>query len=146
MALAFAAGGLGALASVEASSFYAQLNRPAWAPPAWAFGPVWSALYALMGAAAWLVWREAAGFPGALVLFLLQLATNALWSWLFFAWRQGAWASIEVLVLLGLIAATMIAFWRFSRLAAALLLPYFLWVGFASVLTWVVWRGNPGLL
>ena len=143
---AFAAGGVGAIASVNAASFYAQLSTPSWAPPAWVFGPVWSTLYALMGVSAWLVWRSPGPKGLALSLFGAQLAANALWSWLFFAWHLGALATIDVLVLLALIAATVAAFWRSSRLAALLLAPYLLWVSFASVLTWAVWKSNPGLL
>ena len=142
----FAAGAVGAVASVDAASFYAQLSKPSWAPPAAVFGPVWSALYALMGVAAWLVWRSPGSKGAALGLFGAQLAANALWSWLFFAWHRGALAAVEVLVLLALIVATIGVFWRTSRLAALLLAPYLLWVSFASVLTWAVWRSNPGLL
>jgi len=144
--VAFAAGGVGAVASVDAPSFYALLIKPSWAPPASVFGPVWSALYALMGVAAWLVWRSPGPKRVALALFGAQLVANALWSWLFFAWHRGALAAIEVLVLLALIVATVAAFWRRSRPAAVLLVPYLLWVSFASVLTWAVWRSNPGLL
>jgi translocator protein len=143
---AFAAAALGAVASVDAASFYAQLSKPTWAPPARVFGPVWSTLYALMGVAAWLVWRSPGSNRVALGLFGAQLAANALWSWLFFAWHRGALAALEVLVLLALIVATIVAFSRTSRLAALLLVPYLLWVSFASVLTWTVWRSNPGLL
>jgi tryptophan-rich sensory protein len=143
---AFAAGAVGAVASVDAASFYAQLSKPSWAPPARVFGPVWSALYALMGVAAWLVWRSPGANGRALALFAAQLAANALWSWLFFAWHRGALAAVEVLVLLALIVATALAFRRISRLAALLLVPYLAWVGFASLLTWAVWRSNPGLL
>ena len=143
---AFAAGAVGAVASVDAASFYAQLSKPSWAPPAWVFGPVWSTLYALMGVAAWLVWRSPGSHAMALGLFVAQLAANALWSWLFFAWHRGALASVEVVVLLGLIVATIAAFRHASRAAALLLVPYLLWVSFASVLTWTVWRSNPGLL
>lgn len=143
---AFAAGAVGAVASIDAASFYAQLIKPSWAPPAGVFGPVWSTLYALMGVAAWLVWRSRGAKKTALILFGVQLVANALWSWLFFAWHLGALAAVEVLVLLALIVATTVSFWRSSRLAAALLVPYLLWVGFASVLTWAVWRSNPGLL
>lgn len=147
LALAFAAAAVGAIASVDAAAFYAQLARPAWAPPGAAFAPVWTTLYALMGVAAWLVWREARGpRAAALALFALQLAVNALWSWLFFAWRQGAAAFAGALLLAGLIAATLVLFRRVRPLAAALLLPYFLWVAFACALTWAVWRANPGLL
>ena len=142
----FVAAALGAIASVHAAEFYAQLNKPAWSPPAGVFGPVWSALYLLMGISAWLVWRLPAPNRTALGLFVVQLAANALWSWLFFAWHLGALAAIEVVILLVLIACTVAAFWRRSRLAAWLLVPYLLWVSFASLLTWSVWQRNPGVL
>lgn len=144
--VAFAAAAVGALASVHAASFYAQLTRPSWAPPASVFGPVWSVLYTLMGVAAWLVWRSPGRHTRALALFGVQLVANALWSWLFFAWHCGAWAAGEVLLLLALIVLTVGAFWRCSRLAAGLMLPYLLWVGFASALTWSIWLANPHLL
>jgi len=143
---AYAAGAVGAVASVDAASFYAQLNKPSWAPPAGVFGPVWSVLYALMGISAWLVGREPGPKRTAFALFAAQLAANSLWSWLFFAWHRGALAAAEVLILLALIVATVIAFSRRSRAAALLLVPYLAWVGFASALTWAVWLRNPGLL
>jgi tryptophan-rich sensory protein len=148
LAATLAAGGVGGIASARAPEFYAQLARPSWAPPSWVFGPVWTTLFILMGIAAWLVWRERgwSGARGALTLFIVQLAFNALWSWLFFAWRRGALAFAEVVLLAVLIAATMIAFARVRRLAAALLAPYLLWVLFASALTFSIWRRNPQLL
>jgi benzodiazapine receptor len=148
LALVFVAAGAGAIASVDAASFYAQLAKPSWAPPAAVFGPVWSALYLLMGIAAWLVWREqgAKGSAAALALFLVQLLANALWSWFFFAWRNGAAAFADVVLLLVLIGATIAAFWPIRRLASLLLIPYLAWVCFASALTWAVWQANPGLL
>lgn len=148
LALVLLAGGLGAMASVEAASFYAQLNRPGWAPPAGVFGPVWSLLYVLMAVAAWLVWREPSrpSRTPALGVFVLQLAVNALWSWLFFAWHRGAWAFADVLLLVALIAVAIVLFRRVRPLAAWLLLPYLAWVAFASALTWAVWRANPGVL
>lgn len=148
LTLAFATAAIGAAASVGAKTFYAELVRPAWAPPGWLFGPVWTALYALMGVSAWLVWR-ARGFAGAraaLALFIVQLVVNALWSWLFFAWRLGGAAFAEVLLLWCLILATAIAFRRTSTLAVVLLLPYLAWVTFAAALTLAVWRLNPALL
>ena len=141
----FAAAALGAVATRQAPEFYAQLARPDWAPPGWLFGPVWTLLYAMMAVAAWRVWRKA-GFGTALYLFLAQLALNALWSWLFFAWRLGAAAFGEILLLWLLIAATVAAFFRIERLAAALLVPYLLWASFACALTYAVWRANPQLL
>ena len=142
--LVFAAAAVGGFASAGASEFYSDLARPSWAPPGWLFGPVWSVLYALMGIAAWLVWR-ARGFGGArsaLLIFIVQLAANALWTWLFFGWRQGGLAFAEILVLLALILATIVLFWRVNRLAAVLLFPYLLWVSFASALTHSIWRLN----
>ena len=146
--LTFTAAGLGAIASADASVFYSELARPSWAPPAWLFGPVWSALYALMAVSVWLVWRHR-GFADvrpALVLFIVQLAANALWSWLFFAWHQGDLAFAEVLVLWCLIVATIVSFQRISILAAVLLYPYLAWCTFASALTFTIWRLNPGVL
>lgn len=144
----FAAAALGGLASADAGDFYRDLVRPSWAPPGWLFGPVWSVLYALMAVAAWLVWRLRgfAGARGALLVFLAQLAANALWTWLFFAWRLGGFAFAEILLLWALIVVNIGLFWRISRVAAALLLPYLAWVSFAAVLTLSAWRLNPGLL
>jgi translocator protein len=143
---AFVTAAVGAVASVDAPSFYAQLSKPSWAPPAWVFGPVWTVLYGLMGIAAWLVWRSPGPKRAALTLFGAQLVANALWSWLFFAWHRGALAAVEILLLLALIVAMIMAFWHVSRAAALLMVPYLLWVGFASLLTWAVWRSNPTVL
>ena len=148
LVLSFAAAGIGAVASSEAGAFYGQLARPNWAPPGWLFAPVWTVLYALMGIAAWLVWRLH-GFKEsrtALALFIIQLAANALWTWVFFVWHQGALAFAEIVLLWCLIAVTIASFWRFSRVAAALLLPYLAWVTFASALTFATWRLNSHLL
>lgn len=144
----FAAAAVGAVASASAGTFYQSLTRPAWAPPGWLFGPVWSVLYLLMGIAAWLVWRSHGWRRArvALSLFLVQLGVNALWSWLFFAWRLGAASFAEVIVLWVLVAWTLVAFWRVRRAAGALLIPYLLWVGFATALTYAIWRLNPHVL
>jgi len=144
----FAAGGVGAVASARAASFYEQLSQPEWAPPPWLFGPVWSALYFFMAVAAWLVWRRH-GFGGARValwLFITQLFANALWTWLFFVLHSGALALAEIVVLWLLIAATIAAFWPLQRLAALVLMPYLAWVTFASALTLSLWRLNPAVL
>lgn len=142
------AGGIGGLASINAAGFYGQLVQPSWAPPAWLFGPVWSVLFVLMAVSAWLVWRRH-GFQGAgaaLGLYMAQLVANALWTWLFFAWHQGAWALAEIAVLWLLIAGTIFAFWRLHRLAACLLLPYLAWVSFAAALNLALWRLNSTVL
>lgn len=101
-----------------------------------------------MGVSAWLVWRAQglAGARGALGLFVIQLAVNALWTWLFFVWRLGAVAFGEILLLWLLIGANIALFARFSRFAALLLAPYLAWVSFACALTFATWRLNPGLL
>lgn len=142
--LCFAAAGLGAIASVQAAMFYQQLAQPSWAPPSSIFGPVWSVLYALMGIAAWLVWRQGGWRRqrGVLVLFVIQLAVNAAWSWLFFGWHRGALAFADIVLLWLLIVATLFAFWRVRAVAGALLVPYLCWVSFAMALNFAVWRMN----
>ena len=146
--LCFAAAAVGAVASAQAGAFYQQLARPGWAPPGWLFAPVWTVLYVLMSVAAWLVWRVHGFKEGrtALTLFVVQLGANALWTWLFFVWRQGGVAFAEVIVLWCLIAATAASFRRLNAVAAALLLPYLAWVTFACALTFSTWRLNPHLL
>ncbi len=148
LAVSFAAAAAGGLASANAGAFYQELARPGWAPPAWLFGPAWSLLYTLMAVAAWLVWRQH-GFRGAgtaFLLFVAQLVANALWTWLFFVWRTGAFAFGEILVLWVLIVCTIIAFWRLNTVAGMLLLPYLGWVSYAAMLTFSVWQRNPALL
>lgn len=148
LGLTFGMALLAAIASAQADTFYLQLERPPWAPPAWLFSPVWTALYLMMAVAVWLAWREG-GFrlaPVGMGLFIVQLAANALWTWLFFVWQLGAWAFAEILVLWLLIAATVVAFWRVRPLAGALLLPYLAWVTLACALTWSTWQRNPGVL
>ena len=148
LALTSVAALLGGIASSRAGDFYLALDRPAWAPPSWLFGPVWTVLYVVMGVAAWLVWRERDRVPvrGALTLFVVQLAFNALWTWLFFAWRRGGLAFAEIVVLAALVAATAALFARVERVAGLLLLPYLGWVLFATALTWAVWQRNPTVL
>ncbi len=124
--------------------WYEGLQKPSWNPPSWVFGPVWTALYILMGVAAWMVWRER-GFGGsspALYVFLAQLVLNGLWSYLFFGINSPMWAFLEILVLEALIVVTLVLFWRVRTAAGALLLPYVLWVGFASLLNLTLWRLN----
>jgi tryptophan-rich sensory protein len=109
---------------------------------------VWIILYLLMGIDAWLVWRVQ-GFRAArisLILYIIQLAINALWTWLFFVWRLGEIAFIEIIILWILIIFTLIAFWRVKIIYGVLLIPYFAWVSFASVLTYVIWKLNPLIL
>ena len=153
VALAASAGAVGSIASLDAALFYGTLDKPSWAPPGWVFGPVWSALYLLMGIAAWLVWRARPETQAdlttrrrALTLFVAQLALNALWTWLFFAWRQGALAFGEIVLLWLAVAFTARQCGRVRPLAGWCLVPYLGWVSFAAALTWAVWQGNPGQL
>jgi tryptophan-rich sensory protein len=148
LALVAGVGAIGAIASADAAQFYATLDQPPWAPPARAFGPVWTVLYLAMGISAWLIWRERswARARHALGLFVLQLAANALWSWLFFAWNLGAWAFADILLLIVLVIATIVSFARIRRAAAWLLAPYLAWIAFAAALNFSVWQRNPALL
>lgn len=129
---------------VGSSEWYNSLQKPSWNPPAWVFGPVWSLLYTMMGIAAWLVWKEA-GFQNAKVamaLFFTQLILNGLWSWIFFGMQETGWAFIEIMVLLVAIIVTTITFYKKRSLAGWLMLPYILWVAFATFLNYAIWTLN----
>ena len=148
LVLCYSASAVGAVASIQAKSFYGQMVQPGWAPPGWLFGPVWTVLYGLMAIAAWMVWRSG-GFSAnriALSLFFVQLLLNGLWSWLFFAWHYGALSFAEIVLLWVAIVATIIYFWRVKPLAGVLLIPYLLWVSFASALNYAMWQLNPEIL
>jgi benzodiazapine receptor len=144
--LPLAVGGLSGYATAQGvRSWYPTLVKPFFNPPAWIFGPVWTALYILMGVAAFLVWRrglEAEGVKAGLTLFLAQLALNGLWSILFFGIHSPGLAFVEILVLWIAIAATIRAFGRVSAAAAWLLAPYLAWVSFATILTGSIWWLN----
>ncbi|MDX1678828.1 TspO/MBR family protein [Arsukibacterium sp.] len=146
LALTYLAAAIGALGSINAPEFYRELQLPEFAPPAWLFGPVWTLLYTLMAVAAWLVWRNGKHYRAALSLYFSQLVVNALWSWLFFGWQQGALAFVNILLLLALVIATALSFWRQQHLAGLLLIPYILWISFAAVLNYRIWQLNPGIL
>lgn len=131
----------------QPGSWYQELTKPAWNPPSWVFGPVWTVLYALMAIAAWRVWRSAAGEVGpsvapALGVFFAQLVANGLWSFLFFGLHRPGLALVDIVVLLILIAGTIGLFRRHDRWAAWLLVPYLLWVAFATFLNFTLWRLN----
>jgi translocator protein len=148
IAVVFAAAALAAVANLQAAPFYEALRRPAWAPPATVFGPVWSVLYLLMAVAMWLVWRlpPSGARRTAARLFALQLGLNVLWSWLFFRIHSGGGAFVDVVLLWCTVAATAFVFWRLRPLASVLLWPYLAWVSFALCLNLSVWRLNPSIL
>ena len=136
-AVSFIVSGLGGLLTASSiQDWYPGLVKPAFNPPNWIFGPVWSLLYLMMAVAAWRVWRTA-GWRGArlaLTLYFIQLALNLGWSALFFGMRQPAWALADCVVLLLLIIATGLRFSRHDRVAGMLFLPYAAWVAFAALL------------
>lgn len=132
------------LTTPSIGGWYATLAKPAWTPPNWVFGPVWSLLYLAMAVAAWLVWRQV-GFPraaSALNLFGVQLVLNVCWSAIFFGAHRPGLAFAEIVVLWLAILATMVAFRSLSRPAAWLLAPYLAWVAFAATLNFSIWRLN----
>ena len=147
--ICFGAAAIGSIGSLASPEFYQQLSRPDCAPPAWLFGPVWTVLYTLQAISAWAVWRRRRSVSAArpaLLIFFMQLAANALWTWLFFAWRRGEISFVEILLLVALIAVAIALFARAQRWAAILLLPYLAWVTFAAALTYSIWQRNPQLL
>ena len=141
-----AAGGIGGLfTATSVGTWYAALRKPPYNPPGWIFGPVWTVLYALMGVAAWLVVRrgwDSVAVKAALAAFVAQLVLNMLWSAVFFGMRSPGIAFIELLGLWVAILVTIRLFWRVSPTAGALLVPYVLWVSFAAVLNYSIWRLN----
>lgn len=142
LALTFGAAYIGSRFPVD--EWYAALSKPAWNPPNWLFGPVWSVLYLLIALSAWLVWKEK-GFQAGILpwgVFLLQLALNAAWSWLFFGLHEMAIAFLEISFLWISILACIILFYSIIPLSGILLVPYFLWVTFAAVLNYTLWQLN----
>ncbi|MCX7825429.1 MAG: tryptophan-rich sensory protein [Verrucomicrobiae bacterium] len=142
LALCFGAAAFGGL--FGPGEWYARLRKPAWNPPNWVFGPVWTTLYIMMAVAAWRVWRLAdnGARRKALGLFLAQLALNAAWTPLFFGLKQPGLAFAEIVLLWIAIGATTAAFFKLDRVAAWLMAPYLAWVSFAAVLNAVLWRLN----
>ena len=142
--LCFLAAGLGSLFTMASlGSWYAGLAKPSWNPPSWLFGPVWTVLYAMMAVAGWLVWRRGgAASQLALRCFAGQLVMNVSWSAVFFGLQLPGLAFIEILALWVAIAATLVTSWKVSRAAGFLLAPYLLWVSFAAVLNFAIWRLN----
>lgn len=142
LVLCFCAAAVGAL--FPTGPWYAGLQKPSWNPPNWLFGPVWTVLYIMMGVSAWLVWKRG-GFSlhaRALGLFLVQLAINAAWSWIFFGLHLMLFGFIDILLIILFTSLTCRAFYKVSRTAAWLLVPYLAWLSFAAVLNFTLWRLN----
>jgi tryptophan-rich sensory protein len=143
LAVCFVVAGIGgAVTRTTVDTWYPTLAKPAFSPPDWVFGPVWTVLYATMALAAWLVWRRIGWQGGALVLFFVQLALNLLWSILFFGLQLVGLALIDIVVLVIVIAMTTIVFWRVDWRAGLLFVPYLIWVGYAATLNGAIWHLN----
>jgi len=129
---------------IASSVWYDSIQKPDWNPPAWVFGPVWTILYTMMGVAVWLVWKNYRFTKGkaALSAFLIQLFLNGLWSHIFFGLQEPGWAFLEIILLLTAIIITTILFFEKNRVAGWLMIPYILWVSFATVLNGAIWWLN----
>lgn len=145
IALCFGAAFIGGLfTSASVDGWYRTLPKPAWTPPGWIFGPVWTLLYLAMAIAAWLVWRQRAfsNVSVALSLFVAQLVLNVAWSAVFFGLQSPGLAFVNIVLLWGTIVSTMITFWRITATSGWLFVPYILWVTFAAALNFSIWRMN----
>jgi benzodiazapine receptor len=146
IALCEIAGAVGSLFTTPSiPTWYASLRKPNMAPPNWVFAPVWTTLYALMGISLFIVWGKTHGKDFgrvAITTFILQLALNVLWSYLFFGLQSPFLGLIEITVLWFAIAATIVSFSRISRIAGLMLLPYLAWVSFAGYLNYMVFTLN----
>jgi benzodiazapine receptor len=131
-------------AQFEPGPWYEQIEKSSLTPPGWVFPVVWTTLYALIGIALYLFLVHAPERErrGALAVFVIQLVLNAAWSWLFFGLHQTGLALVEIVVLWLSIVTTIVLFRRHSPTAAILLVPYAVWVGFASYLNFAIWRAN----
>ena len=139
------AGFIGSIFTTPAiSTWYASLNKPSFNPPNWIFAPVWISLFLLMGISLWLVWQKEKkkNISTAFVFFSIQLVLNAMWSAFFFGMQNPLYALIDIALLWLAILATILSFWKISRPAAYLLVPYIVWVTFAAVLNFYIWRLN----
>jgi benzodiazapine receptor len=137
-------GSIGALWTASDGEWYQNITKPSFNPPSWVFGPVWTLLFTLMGVALYLVWISPSSSVRtiALVLFGVQFVFNVLWSYLFFGSNNPLWALIEIFILLVFIVATGVYFYWVNKFAGYLLIPYFLWVSFASFLNYNIWSLN----
>ncbi|MFE0772807.1 TspO/MBR family protein [Streptomyces sp. NPDC058861] len=143
LAVCYAVAALGGLASADAGDTYDALDRPTWAPPGWLFGPMWTVLYGTIAVAAWLVLRNPHGpTRTAMTWWSVQLLLNLAWTPLFFTADEYGLAFLDICLLLAALLTTTVLFARHRRAAALLLVPYALWVAFASALNLAIWLSN----
>ncbi len=144
--MSLAAGAIGSTATVTGiNSWYAYLTKPSFNPPNWIFGPVWTTLYILMGVALYLVWQQGlkkSFVKNSFYLFILQLILNSAWSITFFGLQNPGLAFIIIILLWLIILMLIIRFYKINKTAAYLLIPYILWVSFASLLNFSIWQLN----
>jgi benzodiazapine receptor len=143
--ICFGAAAIGSFFTAKSvSTWYVTLNKPTWNPPSWLFGPVWTILYLMMAISIWLIWSKFTfkDYPVIYSIFALQLILNVIWSGIFFGLRQPGWAVIDIAVLWILILLYVLFTWPVSKAASLLFVPYLLWVGFAGVLNFTIWRIN----
>ncbi len=129
----------------QIAGWYQTLNKPTWNPPSWLFGPVWTTLFILMGIALYLVWQKAGHSKSArraTIFFLVHLLFNIFWSVLFFGLNNPFYAFLEIIVLWLMILTLIIWFFKLDKKAGSLLIPYLLWVSFASFLNYTIWQLN----
>lgn len=141
--LCLAAGGIGSLFTRPAvTNWYVTLEKPFFSPPNWLFAPVWTVLFLLMGVSLYLVLVSSKPKKPAIAVFAIQLVLNVFWSVLFFGLRTPFFAMFEIIVLWAAIAITIKKFYEVDKTAAMLLLPYLVWVSFATVLNFAIWLLN----
>lgn len=139
------AGVLGSVFTANSvTTWYQTLNKPSFNPPSWLFAPVWTTLYTLMGISSFIVWqnRNLPGAKLALTVYVIQLILNATWSILFFGLKNPGIAFAEIIILLIFIIINTVLFWRISTWAGILMIPYILWVSFATILNYNIWQLN----
>jgi benzodiazapine receptor len=145
LAVSIAAAAAGSLTEMSVHHWYVRLAKPAWTAPAKIFGPVWTVLYACMALSAYLIYEKTNGWPaarGPLTLWGIQLVLNAFWPGCFFALRNPALGSFEIVFLLAFVVATTLSFWKRDLRAGLLLVPYCVWGAYATALTLTIWRMN----
>lgn len=146
VALPLAIGGIGGFFTFQSvKTWYITLNKPSFNPPNWVFGPVWTTLYILMGISSFLVWqkrKQTSLYDKAVVIYLVQLFLNLMWSFLFFYQQEIGWALAEIVILWTVILVNALLFYKINKIAGLLYLPYILWVSFASYLTYSIFLLN----
>lgn len=146
IAITLSIGALGGLATAQSvKTWYPTLNKPSFNPPNWLFGPVWTSLYILIGVAAYLVWikrDQITHFPRTVAVYFIQLILNLGWSFIFFYLHEIGFALAEILMLLAAIIINAVMFYKIDKWAGLIVIPYIIWVSFASFLTYNIFILN----